>query len=1033
MLPLRVIANLAVAVVLTSHGLSAQRPGSLRDLVASSQGRVIVTLKSDRPGAAVRLQGEPPVSLPEQANIRARLARDLGLQPRGTALAIAALFATVTDQQLAALVQDPNVELVEPDVLVTLADDRSMASIGEAWATRSETTPWGVGRVGAPQAWGAGNTGVGTRVGIIDSGIDNNHPDLSIGGGFDFVSGSSSPTAWNDNIAACNGHGTHVAGITAAMQNNQYVVGVAPGATVFALKVFEVVSGSCSSWSSNQIAAINWAITNRLDVVNLSLASSTGLTAYQNAIDAATAAGVVVVAATGNNGATTITFPARYNNVIAVAALDANDGRASFSNAGPEVWVAAPGVGIVSTMPGASTGSKSGTSMAAPHVAGLVALMRAANPSWTVARIRDEFRQGALDVEATGFDQQTGHGLARAPLSGGGGGGGTVSISVSPSARSVTVTAGGSAPSDNAAVTMTGGSASWVATKRKAWTTLTAAAGTGSGSVQWSRNPAGLAAGVYVDTIAVTAAGALGSPAVVYDTLRITAAPVPLTIQAAPGGRSTTVQAGGSAAGDSVTVTVAGTGSESVAWDVTNRATWLTLATRSGTGSRTVRWSRNAAGLSAGTYVDTIVVHAPTIAGARFVYDTLRVTAGAIALVVRVTPPSAMVGAVVGSPAPNGGGVVTVEGTGAASAAWTASRKKPWTVLVAASGTGNGQLSWQRNTAGLAAGTYVDTISVVLAGVAGASARIIDTLQVSSSSTSSPLIASLSPLSRTMTLVQGSEPTSDSLSLSVQGTGAAGVSWAAGNRKAWNRLTVAAGAGSGAVRWTRDAGSLAAGVYVDTISVSVAGLATIVAIDSTIVTAPAAPPVPTLVLKSTPPGRSQKIKKGFGQASVTALDSARVELQGQVNEQAVWLASSSASWITILTPSGVAPGALLWNRDHSALGTGIHVDSIVIVLASNPSIRTIIRDTVEVSEVTVPTPEKAAEDLFSGGRLDGGQREALDLVGNQNGRYDLGDFLAWVNRSGIRLSASLMDRVAAYTTTATEPPAKPSAGAPKSP
>ena len=261
--------------------------------------------------------------------------------------------------------------------------------------------------------------------------------------------------------------------MTAALQNNQHVIGVAPGATVFALKVFEIVSGSCSSWSSNQIAAINWAITNDLDVVNFSLASATGLTAYQNAIDAATAAGVVVVAATGNNGASTVTYPARYNNVIAVAALDANDNRASFSNAGPEVWVAAPGMNILSTMPGATTGFKSGTSMAAPHVAGIVALMRAANPSWTVARIRDEFRLGALDVDAVGMDQQTGHGLAKAPS----GLRAPATIAVSPSGRSVTVVAGSSAPGDNATVTVTGTAAAWVASKRKSWTTLSSSAG----------------------------------------------------------------------------------------------------------------------------------------------------------------------------------------------------------------------------------------------------------------------------------------------------------------------------------------------------------------------------------------------------------------------------------------------------------------------------------------------------------------------------------------------------------------------------
>ncbi len=1208
MLPLRVIVNLAVVASLTTPVLPAQRAATLQDSVSTSRGRVIVTLKSGQSGAAARLQGEPPVSLAEQATIRARLFQDIGLRPRGTAPAIAAVFATVTDEQLVALMDDPNVDLVEPDVLVTLAGDRSMASIGSVWGARAEPTPWGVGRVGAPQAWAAGNTGVGARIGIIDSGIENNHPDLSIGGGFDFVTGSASSSAWDDNIAVCNGHGTHVAGITAALQNNQQVIGVAPGATVFALKVFEVVSGSCSSWSSNQIAAINWAITNQLDVVNFSLASATGLTAYQNAIDAATAAGVVVVAATGNNGASSVTYPARYNNVIAVAALDGNNNRASFSNAGPEVWLAAPGVNIVSTMPGATTGSKSGTSMAAPHVAGLVALMRAANPSWSVARIRDELRIGALDAGAVGFDQETGFGLAQAFT---GSVAPVVTISVSPPTRSVTVVAGNAGPAGLATVTVTGGSASWVASKRKSWTTLTTSAGTGSGPVQWSRNVAGLAPGVYVDTIAVTAAGAVGSPAtvfdtvritaagvpltiavaptgrsttvpaggtatgdsatvtlagtgsssvpwsatkrsawlsltapsgtgsgtvrwtrnaagltagtyvdtitvnasgtsgsrVVYDTLRITAVVVPLTIQVAPAGRSNSVQAGGTAAGDSATVTIAGTGSSSVAWSATKRSAWVNFTSPSGTGSGTVRWNRNASGLSvgtyvdtitvnaagttgarvvydtlritaapvpitvqltstgrsttvqvggtasgdsiavtiagtgsgavfwegnktsawlvftsrtgtgsgmmrwnrnatglaAGTYVDTIMVHVPAISAQLYVHDTLRVVAGAVPLAVGVTPASSRTVMAQGSSAPNGSGVVTVSGTGGATAAWTVSRKQSWTTLLTAAGTGSGSISWQRNTAGLSAGTYVDTITVALAS-GGATARIIDSLVVNGVQ---PLVATLSPLTRSRTVVRGSAPYAESMSVNLSGTGASSATWTSTNRRSWNQLTTATGVGSGTLRWTRTVGSLTAGVYVDTISVSVTGLATMFAIDSTIIREA------EVALTVTPAGRNKKIKKGFGHATTTALDSAQVDVLGAVAGPSTWLASTSASWITILTPSGDAPGSLLWDIDATALATGVHVDSIVIVLASDPTVRTVVLNTAEVSEVIAPTPEIAAEDLFSGGRLDSGQRDALDQGGNQNGRYDIGDFLAWVNRAGIRLSGALMDKVAA--------------------
>ena len=158
-------------LAVTVPALSAQRPVDLRSAVAASQGRVIITLKSDLPGAAIRLPGEPPVSLAEQATIRARLSRDIAVQARGTAPAIAAVFATVNDQQLAELAQDPNVELVEPDVLVTLRDDRSMASIGRSVGSsgRADTMGCHSGR----RAAGVGllETPVWERaIGIIDSG-----------------------------------------------------------------------------------------------------------------------------------------------------------------------------------------------------------------------------------------------------------------------------------------------------------------------------------------------------------------------------------------------------------------------------------------------------------------------------------------------------------------------------------------------------------------------------------------------------------------------------------------------------------------------------------------------------------------------------------------------------------------------------------------------------------------------------------------------------------------------------------------------
>src|SRR5690606_21652007 len=142
----------------------------------------------------------------------------------------------------------------------------------------------------------------------------------------------------------------------------------------------ELINGSCASWASNQIAAIDWAVANGIKVLNISVTSTVVLGAYQAAITNATTAGVVVVSAAGNAAAATVAYPAAYTGVVAVGALTAANTPAYFSNSGPELWLAAPGLSVTSTGPGATTTIKSGTSMAAAHVAGVAALLLQANP-----------------------------------------------------------------------------------------------------------------------------------------------------------------------------------------------------------------------------------------------------------------------------------------------------------------------------------------------------------------------------------------------------------------------------------------------------------------------------------------------------------------------------------------------------------------------------------------------------------------------------------------------------------------------------
>jgi subtilisin family serine protease len=241
-------------------------------------------------------------------------------------------------------------------------------------AINGERVPWGVTRVGAPQEW-KHNTGNGVKVAVIDSGADLKHPDLkaNIAGGYNFIKPGSTP---QDN----NGHGTHVTGIIAAAKNGIGIVGVAPNVKIYALKV---VDDQNMTAMSDVIAAIEWAIKNKMQVINISLAYEKGSSSLQTIIRMAKKAGIIVICGAGNgNGGRTL-FPAAYPEAVAVTASTADDMFGDFSSLGPEVDFIAPGVDIDSTAtifdaiqqkPIYTYRNQTGTSMATPHVSGLAAL-----------------------------------------------------------------------------------------------------------------------------------------------------------------------------------------------------------------------------------------------------------------------------------------------------------------------------------------------------------------------------------------------------------------------------------------------------------------------------------------------------------------------------------------------------------------------------------------------------------------------------------------------------------------------------------
>ncbi|MED4268253.1 S8 family peptidase [Priestia megaterium] len=252
---------------------------------------------------------------------------------------------------------------------------------------------YGPQKVQAPSAWDVTRSNSGIKIAIVDTGVQLNHPDLTskLFPGYNFVDGNTNP---NDG----NGHGTHVAGIAAAATNNvSGIAGMAPLASILPLRALD----NTGNGTLNNIAnAIIYAADQGAQVINLSLGGSQGSVTLENAINYAWGKGSVILAAAGNEGTNTLTYPAYYENAIAVASTDSNDQRSSFSNYGTWVEVAAPGSNILSTYIGSNYAYLSGTSMACPHVAGLAALLAAQGKN--NVEIREDIQSTADPILGTG-------------------------------------------------------------------------------------------------------------------------------------------------------------------------------------------------------------------------------------------------------------------------------------------------------------------------------------------------------------------------------------------------------------------------------------------------------------------------------------------------------------------------------------------------------------------------------------------------------------------------------------------------------
>jgi subtilisin family serine protease len=333
---------------------------------------------------------------------------------------------------VAVIGSQPTVEFAEPDMFFT----------GSALADHVPNDPgfvncWGHRNTGSlagsvagfdmrsPTAWGVTIGDPSVKVLVIDTGVDQVHPDINQVAGRDFTNGSASGAPGGGPFGACENHGTAVAGcVSAKIDNALGTVGSAPGCLVVSARCFVSSSACDGSWTASysySANAVNWAIANGIRVTNNSNYYGSSSTAVAAAYDAARSAGIVHFASAGNNGNTLISFPASLSSVNAIGAMSPSGSRSAFSNYGSKLFVMAPGSSVYTTDRTGSSGYSSsdyvwrqGTSFASPYTAGVAALMLSVAPALRPAEIEAALAATARDLGSSGFDDEYGWGMVDA-------------------------------------------------------------------------------------------------------------------------------------------------------------------------------------------------------------------------------------------------------------------------------------------------------------------------------------------------------------------------------------------------------------------------------------------------------------------------------------------------------------------------------------------------------------------------------------------------------------------------------------------
>ena len=373
------------------------------------------------------------VMLDRQPNAADRQAvRTAGGTVRHAYTLIDAMAVEIPANAIRGLRRNPHITSVELDATITTLEPVAAA---ESTGEYEYDNAWGVVHIGAKPVHDAGIWGQGVRVAVVDTGIDYVHDqppaleppvvdpefNASYRGGYDFVNDDADPM--DDN-----GHGTHVAGTLAAERNWYLVVGVAPRVDLYALKI---LAADGSGYESDLILALQWAVDHDMDVVNMSLGTHDVVSALQAAVESAAAAGLLMVAASGNTVTfqemwygCAVTYPGAYPQVLATTFTNPNNALTGYSCTGPEVDFASPGDNIFSPVPIGSCQNcspngylpLSGTSMASPHLAGTVALLLGAGIADSgTPGLFDDVRSRLCATANVGYGVQTAFGSTPIP------------------------------------------------------------------------------------------------------------------------------------------------------------------------------------------------------------------------------------------------------------------------------------------------------------------------------------------------------------------------------------------------------------------------------------------------------------------------------------------------------------------------------------------------------------------------------------------------------------------------------------------